>query len=77
MLFHTRSVVFQNKQKGRILWPKQAWLASSPRKHPYFIASHNFDMNLEMLYSFLPGYSSINTLGLLSEKQQYVLNASS
>lgn len=34
-------------------------------------------MNLEMLYSFLPGYSSINTLGLLSEKQQYVLNASS
>lgn len=66
MVFHTRAVGSPKQQKVKIpvnqpgLFPQPIFW-----KSPYFVTSHSFDMNLEILYSFLPSCFPIDTFGLV------------
>lgn len=55
---------FQRSGRGRFLWPKPAWPVFSAGKSLYVVASHGFDVNLEILYSFLPSCFPLTHLGM-------------
>lgn len=61
---------FQRSRRERFLWPKPAYPVPSARKSPYVVAPHSFDVNLEILYPFLPSYFPLTHLVMCDEPQR-------